>query len=198
MIEFLLAALCGAGFTAGAAAQAAHDGVVMVQNHRAYSVSKWVLYQSADPLRAVHGQAGVDAVIVETPYERVRYEAYLDALQGIRVTPAEVAKMRREASSHVGFLIYAHSRTETDRRFLAAFRPAQIRTADAGTEPDDAAVRFGPSDDFYDVGTFREERWVGSVDYRFPLRDCRQRGKVDFSDGYGRSYDLPFDLSRYR
>lgn len=170
----------------------------MAQRRGSYSVAPWVLYQSADPLRAVHARAGIDAIIVETPYERVRYEAYLDRLQGDPVAPRAVAKMRSDAKSEVGFLVYAHSRSEDDRSFLAAFHSAFITPQGGGRISELQTVRFGPSDDFYDVGTFREQRWVGSITYRFALTSCSQRGTLYFSDGYGRHYAFPFDLARYR
>ena len=177
--------LCGAGFTDAAARQAAARGVGMVAHHLPYSVRPWLLYQSRDPLSAVHGRAGIDAVVVATPYERVRYHAYLDALQDIRVTPAMVEAMRRKARNSVGFLVYAHSRTSLDRTFLAAFRPAP-------------ATHFGPALDFYDVGSFREQRWVGSVTYRFPVRNCSEQGVLHFTDGEDARYRFAYDLSRYR
>jgi hypothetical protein len=81
----LLALVC---FTAtlpwSAAQRAANDGIAMAKAHGYYGVVPWLLYQSRDPFRATHAQAGVDAVIVETPYERVRYESYLDRMQGGR------------------------------------------------------------------------------------------------------------------
>lgn len=197
-MHLLLAMLCAAGFTQSAAHQAALEGVRLVQQHQPYGVRRWLLYQSADPLRAVHGRAGVDAVVVETPYERVRYEAFLDALQGYPVSAAMTERMWREARDRVGFLVYAHSRSEFDRGFLSAFRPAVIALGDGQAVHDDGVVRFGPSDDFYDVGTFREQRWVGSITYRFPVRSCTERGAVEFADGYGKRYDFSFDLRRYR
>lgn len=177
--------LCATGFTPAAAQHAATDGARMVEQHVPYGVRPWLLYQSPDPLRAVHGRAGVDAIVVETPYERLRYEAYLDALQGIRVTPRIVAAWRRQAQHEVGFLVYAHSRSQYDRSFLQRFHPAP-------------AARFGPSDDFFDVGSFREQRWVGSITYRYPVSNCNERGVLRFTDGYGRQYHLPFNLSRYQ
>lgn len=177
--------LCGAGFTPAAAQRAASDGVRLVHNHEPYGVAPWLLFQSGDPFRAIHGRAGIDAVIVETPYERLRYQAYLQALQGFSVPPAMVQSWRLQAQNQIGFIIYAHSRSETDRTFLQQFRPRP-------------AVEFGPSNDFFDVGNFREERWVGSITYRFPTRDCMERGAFSFIDPYGTRYRLPFDLTAYR
>lgn len=170
----------------------------MVTGHTMYRVAPWVLYQSKDPLRAVHGRAGIDAVIVESPYERVRYEAYLTALQGDKVTPSDVRRMRAQAASQIGFLVYAHSRTDMERAFLAQYRPATIALANGRVVRDDAIVRFGPSDDFYDVGSFREERWAGSITYRFPIASCSESGVLRLRDGYGRLYAFPFDLRKYR
>jgi hypothetical protein len=52
--------------------------------------------------------------------------------------------------------------------------------------------------DFYDVAAFREQRWVGSITYRFPMPRCSELGSVRFADGYGDTYRASFDLSRYR
>jgi hypothetical protein len=197
LIALLFAMLCAAGFTNALAAKAADQGIAMAQQRGAYVVRPWVLYQSADPLRAVHGQAGVDAVIVETPFERVRYEAYLDALQGTPPSRGTVVTMAREARKSLGFLVYAHSRTELDRTFLSRFRPARIALSNGETLADIDVVRFGPSQDFYDVGTFRESRWVGSITYRFVFAQCSAKGIVRFTDGYGRTYSLPFVLARF-
>lgn len=193
-----LLAICGGGLAPAVAEQAAHAGVDMAHRHATYYVKPWVLYESRDPLRAVHGRAGIDAVIVETPYERIRYESYLYALQGSNVTRGMVERWRREAANRLGFLVYAHSRSDQDRTFLRGFSTATVTPAGGAAQPDDRIVRFGPSDDFYDVGTFREERWVGSITYRFPLRSCSERGVVRFHDRYGDRYAMPFDLTRYR
>jgi hypothetical protein len=177
--------LCGAGFTPAAAQQAASDGVRLVRDHEPYGVTPWLLFQSGDPMRAIRGRAGIDAVIVETPYERVRYQAYLQALQGFSVPAAMVQMWRRQAENEAGFIIYAHSRSQLDRKFLQRFRPHP-------------AVIFGPSDDFFDVGTFREERWVGSLTYRFRVRRCTDAGAFSFTGPYGTHYRLPYDLRAYR
>ena len=158
----------------------------------------WVLYQSADPLRAVHGQAGIDAVIVETPYERVRYDAYLQVLQGARITPGFVTAEQAAAKRRIGFVIYAHSVTDDDseRGFLARFRARAALPGGRSLRPV-AAVPFGPSDDFYDVGTFREERYVGSITFRF-ADICTPRGVLHVWDGAHRTYTFPYDLRRFR
>lgn len=163
----------------------------MARTRGFYAVKPWVIFQSPDPLRAAHGRAGVDAVIIETPFERVRYEAFLYALQGTAVTPALAESLRREAQGHLGFLVYAHSKSEEDRTFLRSFRPATLN-ADGRTFAAAQSNAFGPSLDFYNVGTFREERWVGSFDFRFAVTGCAASGEVRFADSYGDRYDVRF------
>lgn len=164
----------------------------MARTHGFYAVKPWVIYQSPDPLRARHGRAGIDAVIIETPFERVRYEAFLNALQGTAVTPALVETLRREAQGHLGFLIYVHSKNEEDRSFLRSFRRASL-SENGRTFTASESNAFGPSLDFYNVGTFREERWVGSFDFRFAVNGCAGSGDVRFADEYGARYDFRFE-----
>ncbi len=173
----------------------------MADAREPYAMRPWVLWGSKDPLRAVHGRAGVDAVIVETPYERVRYEAYLQRLQGLPLGVAEIERFRREAEGHLGFVVFGHSRSgETDdRTFLARFTDAQFALG-AALIPATQRTTFGPSLDLYDVGTFREERYTGSVTYRFAIAEpgCSGRGTMTFRDADGRPYAFVVDLSHYR
>lgn len=182
---------------AAMAARAAHDGAAMALAHGTYNVRPWVIYESRDPLRAEHGRAGIDGVILETPFERVRYGAYLDAMQGTPVGAREVARLATEARSSLGVLVYAHSRSEDDRAFLAGFRDASISTGARRYRPR-AIERFGPSSDFYDVGSFREERWTGSVTFRFDRPACAERSAITIRDPYGRVYRIDVDTARFR
>lgn len=168
-----------------------------------YGVRPWVLWDRRDPLRAAHGRADLDAVIVETPYERVRYDAYLQRLQNYALTARDVERWQREASGHFGFVVYAHSRDgdeHDDRKFLARFSPATVSVRGDGTLGPARGVVFGPSADFYDVGMFREQRYTGSITYRFaePPGDCRPAGTLRFRDAYARPYAFPFDLAKFR
>jgi hypothetical protein len=162
-------------------------------------VRPWVLWDARDPLRAVHGQADLDAVIVETPYERVRYEAYLNSLEAL---PLTIDAWRRAAAGKFGFILYAHSKTGNDdeKRFLAKFSNASVVLSDGTRENAIERSIFGPSLDFYTVATFREERYTGSLTYRFrdPPSTCKPKGTLTFTDAHGRRYRFAFDLARYR
>jgi hypothetical protein len=161
-----------------------------------------VLWDRQDALRAARGRADLDAVIVETPYERVRYEAYLQRLQGLPLGAAQVARWTREARGRFGFIVYAHSRTgdDAERAFLDRFSQASVAYPGGAPLVSDQRAAFGPGPDFYDVGAFRETRYTGSLTYRFPAPNgtCAPRGTLRFRDGNGRAYAFPFDLRRYR
>jgi hypothetical protein len=174
----------------------------MAAARESYTVRPWVLWESPDPQRAVHAQAGLDAVIVETPYERVRSEAYMQKLQALPIVPSRIEGWRREASGRFGFIVYAHSRSEGDaeKRFLAAFSPATVVLADATHVRSVDRTVFGPSPDFYTVGAFREERWTGSLTYRlpFPRTTCNPKGTLEFADARGARYRFALDFAKYR
>jgi hypothetical protein len=182
--------------------RAASEGAAMAAAREPYTVRPWVRWESRDPLRAVHAQADLDAVIVETPYERVRYEAYMQKLQALPITRMRIESWGREASGRFGFIVYAHSRGEADaeQRFLAAFSPATVILADGTRSRSVERALIGPSPDFYTVGTFREERWTGSLTYRlaFPRTTCKPAGTLEFADAHRRHYRFAFDLAKYR
>jgi hypothetical protein len=175
----------------------------MAEGREAYNVRPWVLWDRKDPLRAVHGRADLDAVIVETPYEHVRYDGYLQRLQGYPLGPKQIDAFRREADNHVGFVIYAHSRTgdDSEHGFLARFSNARLLLPSGAALAATQRVVFGPSADFYDVGTFRERRYTGSLTYRFAISagSCPTNATLQFGDGDGRAYNFaPVGFSRYR
>jgi hypothetical protein len=80
-------------FTPALAQRAAREGAAMADARASYAVAPWVIYQSKNPLRATHGRAGVDAIVIETPYERVRYYGYLHRLQGDAITGSLVHRL---------------------------------------------------------------------------------------------------------
>jgi len=174
----------------------------MAGAHAPYTVRPWVLWDARDPLRAVHGRADLDAVIAETPYERLRYEAYLQVLQDLPLTDALVERWRRDAQGRFGFVVYGHSRGDgdSDMTFLRRFSPATVAFAGGPRGVSTERTPFGPDEDSYTVGTFREERYAGSVTYRFatPPGACRPAGVLTFTDAEGRRYRFAFDLARYR
>ncbi len=204
MIVAVLAACVALTLTHVQAEQADREGTAMGHASHPYTVAPWVIYQSKDPLRAQHGHAGIDAIIVETPYESLRYESYLNALQDDTTKPWYKRRRYRSqvvqlgAQDRFGILVYAHSRTEIDREFFNHFHQPTL-TLDGGTQLPPAGFQiFGPSTDFYDVDTFREERIVGSISFRFQLPMCAEPMQFELTDAYGNHYRVRFDLREYR
>jgi hypothetical protein len=136
------------------------------------------------------------------PYEHVRYDGYLQRLQGYPLGPEQIDAFRREAGNHFGFIIYAHSRTgdDSEHSFLAHFSNATLTLPNGNVLNATQRVLFGPSADFYDVGSFREQRYTGSLTYRFAVSatSCPTDGTLQVRDGYGHAYRFPVDFSRYR
>jgi hypothetical protein len=191
-------ALCA--LTSADASRAAREGAALAGSLRSYSVRPWVLWDRKDPLRAEHGRADLDAVIVETPYEHVRYDGYMQRLQGLPLGSAQISRFRRDADGRYGFIVYAHSQTDdrAEAAFLKKFSNATVQPANGATLSATERAYVGPTSDFYDVGTFREERYTGSLTYRFPAPPpgCARTGVLRFRDGRGRAYRFSFDLSR--
>jgi hypothetical protein len=195
-----LAALALCALTSADASRAAREGAALAASLRSYSVRPWVLWDRKDPLRAVHGRADLDAVIVETPYEHVRYDGYMQRLQGLPLGAVQIDRFRRDADGRYGFMVYAHSRTDdrAEAGFLKKFSNASVQLANAVTLSAVERAYVGSTPAFYDVGTFREERYTGSLTYRFPAppSGCAPTGVLRFRDGRGHTYRFSFDLSR--
>jgi hypothetical protein len=138
-----------------------------------YVVKDYVLYDTRQPLTIPPGAGEVEAVIVGTPFERLRYASYLASLQGKPMTPQQSAALARELDESVHFVVFAHSPgvTEADRSFLERYTQV-VFTLDTGESlaPLDSRV-FGPARDFYIVpGSGRERRWLGTVTWKFSHR----------------------------
>jgi hypothetical protein len=175
-----------------------------------YIVKPYVLYEVPDPLTLTPGAGEVEAVILGTPVERITYSGYLATLQGEKMPEARVRSLARSLSGTVSFIVFAHapSAGPSDKSFLERFTDVAL-SIDIPEAVSFAPVEqtiFGPAKDFYNVPPRnREQRWLGTVTWRFslqPLIDrgidvARATGTLSFTDGTGKQYTVPFDLSRY-
>jgi hypothetical protein len=199
MIPVLLAACVSLALSPAQMQHAYREGAALALASRPYAVAPWVIYQSKDPLRAQRDRAGIDAIVVETPYERIRYHAYLESLQDDKPSIGFYSRIvEASAPDRFGILIYAHSRTEIDREFFNHFHQPTLTLDDGRRLAPGGFAIFGASTDFYDVDTFREERVVGSVSFAFPLPMCATPMQLDLTDAYGTHYRVRFDLRNYR
>jgi hypothetical protein len=184
------------------AARAAREGAALAQTRTPYVVQPWVLWDRRAPTTAVRDRADLDAVVIETPYERVRSEGYLQRLQSYPVGSGQIEHWRREASDHLGFVVFAHSRTSEEReaKFLTRFSRATVTLRGGPTLRAVTATVFGVNDDFYDVRGAREVRYTGALTYRFDnASPCRASvGTLRFTDAQHRPYAITFDMTKYR
>jgi hypothetical protein len=189
--------------TAAEQQSAIRDGKTIAFAHQGYPVSNYTVFQVPDALAITPGGGSIDAVVVATPFERVRYASYLAYFQQTSPRPDEIT--RASNADEIDFLIFAHSSADMDRNFLSGFRAASISSARSVHLAFASRSTFGPTVDFYNVaGQGRQPRLVGFDTFRFDLRQLvaqgvdisRLRGTFEVTDPYGRAYSLTFDLSK--
>lgn len=170
-----------------------------------YQVEDWVLYDVKDPFTIERGQGEVEAVIVGTPFERLRYRSYLEAYQGSDFGLEQARQAADELANTVTFVVFAHapSAGEAEQDFLERFGEATLELS--GTSLSTGVTdTFGPAQDFYNVPGGTEFRWLGTVSYRFDLSGLAAKdagslsGTLSFSDSSGQRYSYDVDLSDYR
>jgi hypothetical protein len=174
-----------------------------------YVVKDYVLYDTGQQLTIPPGAGEVEAVVVGTPFERLRYASYLASLQGKPMTAEQAVENARKLDATLHFVVFAHSPgvTEKDRGFLDRYTKAvfTLDTGEALTASDSRV--FGPARDFYIVpGSGRERRWLGTLTWTFSLRPVMDKGgdvsaatgSLTFTDSSGKTYDIAVDLGKYR
>jgi hypothetical protein len=172
-----------------------------------YVVEDYVLYDVQQPLGAPPGAKEVEAVVLGTPFERLRYASYLASIQGEPLTDAGARRQARELDDTLHVVVFAHSpgASEVDRGFLQRYRDVRLEIDGGQAIEPRASTVFGPAQDFFSVqGSGRERRWLGTLTWEFALDQStgqgaeRSRGRLSFVDSSGHRYEVPFDLGKYR
>jgi hypothetical protein len=166
-----------------------------------YHVRDYVLFETDDALVARPGEGEIYAVTLRTPFERARWMSYARVRQGTSVTDAAVDAQAAEA---VDVIVYVRSTDARGRDVLDRIH-LPVLTLDSRRRLDPLAVErgrpFRASQMVADAdGLARpEERWLGTIAYRFELTSA-DAGSATFEivDGTGRTYRLETDLSRFR
>lgn len=184
------------------------SGRAQASVHRGYSVADHVVYSVPDALTIVSGAGPIEAVVIATPLEQVRYESYLAAFEG---HPLARSKIDQAATpNQVEILMFAHSHTQNDQRFLRRFVNARLDSPLAGSLRPTRISVFGPALDFYNLmhhtRVSRVLRWTGYVAYRFDLGPLvakgiaikRFRGMFSVVDPSGRRESYRIDFGRYK
>jgi hypothetical protein len=209
-VALLLALSCAPGLAFSPALTSAQlhkalaDGRSEAASRAGYPVAAYSLYAVPNALVIAPGQGSIDAIVVGTPFERVRYASYLAAFQGSQPGASDVADAA-EAES-VDFVVFAHGGAHDDQKFLQRFHAASIEAAGRLLQPE-RTTAFGPTEDFFTTTKGnRVFRWLGYDTYRFDVRSlaragvdiARLRGTFRITDPYGRQRAYAFDLSKYR
>jgi hypothetical protein len=176
-------------------------------NH-GYKVNDYVLYDVPDPLRIAAGQGEVDAVVVGTPFERLRYQSYLTSMQGIDMTAQDATKTAQDLGGTLHVVVFAHSAgtSREEKDFLQQFSGTKLTLTDGRMIMPEANDIFGPARDFYMAEKASGFYWLGYRSYRFRLASlagegvdvAQLKGTVSFADSTGRAYSFPIDLGKYR
>ncbi len=185
--------------------EAADAGKQEVSRQHGYRAGAYVLWDDDDPLTIEPGEGQVEAVLVGTPFERLRYRSYLQNYQGKPFGPREARQAAQGLEDTVTFVVFAHAQgaTQEDRDFLQQFSDATLAIEEGPTLAPAEVDTFGPSQDFYTVaGKAAEFRYLGSLSIRFDLSGVEgasaAMGTFSFTTPHGEARSFEVDFSRYR
>lgn len=182
-------------------AAAVHSGAMLFREGRGYQAPHHVLFAEQNTLHIRKGEGPIEAILVGTPYERLKYASYLAAFQGRPLGLQSAEHLARQNANVLQFVVFAHGSGPTDRDFLRRISSGTLRLGRYVLRPSGAPKVFGPAMDFYQIdGVGREFRWLGSVTFRFDLSAVRQNGApglFSFRDSAGTMRKYRVDLARY-
>ncbi len=186
--------------------EAADAGAAEVSRQHGYRAGAYVLWDDDDPLTIEPGEGQVEAVLVGTPFERLRYRSYLQNYQGKPFGPQDARQAAQGLENTVTFVVFAHSQgaTQEDRDFLQQFSDVTLEIEGGPTLTPAEIDTFGPSQDFYTVaGKAAEFRYLGSLSLRFDLSGVEgdvsaAQGTFSFTTPAGEARSFEVDFSRYR
>lgn len=207
--------------------RAIRDGTAMNTPSNGYILKDYLLKEYNSGISLTPGAGEVDAVVVATPYERVRYYSYLEALQQRPMTPAKARSVLAQYRGKVTFVVFAHSPYTVDaevEQFQRAYGNSSIKDEEGKTRQRSFLDNYktatlqvgsktytarpsidGPYTDIFSIqGSRPESRYLGLISYSFDLSRLAVGGKIGgkgvlrFKDSLGKTqYTLDVDLSRY-
>lgn len=182
-------------------AAAVHSGATLFRQGRGYQAPHHVLFAEQNTLHIRKGEGPVEAILVGTPYERLKYASYLAAFQGRPMGLRSAQTIARQNANVLQFVVFAHGNGPRDRDFLRRISSGRLQLGRSVLRPSSAPVMFGPALDFYQIdGVGREFRWLGSVTFRFDLSRLPPEGTsgiFSFTDSQGSLRSYRVDLTRY-
>ncbi len=181
--------------------EAYNEGVRLAQNPEGgYPVAAYAIYAVSDALKLEPQNGAVDAVVLGTPFERTRYEAFISVLGEDQITVQQARERADLPNGSVEFIVFAHGVNATDDKFLQNFSAATLQVGGQTLKPT-ATDRSDVSPSQYprtvgEIGI----RFVGTITYQFKLPTQAQNasGTLSFTDASGKAFRLPVNLSKYR
>lgn len=165
-----------------------------------YSLKAHVLYAVKDARAIDPADGEVDAVVIGTPLERTRHAAYIAARTERTASAEDCYRAAGLPPGHLAVIVFAHGKDAEDEEFPQAFGQASIVFAD-GIADAVAIERGKPSEAIYPLAETDRMRSVALVTYRFDLSRWpdagTRKGRLLFTDGSGKRFDLPIDLARF-
>ena len=187
-----------------AIADALGAGALQAGRGDGYAIGAYLLFSVDDALHIVKDDETVEAVVVGTPYERLRFHAYLRAHEGMPETATGAATFAAQSTGMLEFVVFVHSRTANDREFMQRFG-AGILEAGGRSHPATEVTRTDPAlDAYYRPDGSVLKRWLGQVTYRFDLRGEEPAGTAataaifSFTDDAGAVHRYALIPARYR
>ena len=164
-----------------------------------FTVKQYVLFGVKDPLSITPGEGEVDAVIVGTPREMLRYRSYLASFQNEPLSRKAADKIASELDGPIHFTVFAHapSGKPKDQDFLKQFSNFRFTTAGGKALQPASRTTFGPARDFFNVAgkervaAIPEETFQAFVGNVGPFKAQLRAGFPRFGEEDARSIPVP-------
>lgn len=181
--------------------EASTQGKDLVSQALGYELQDWVLWDDDDPFLLHPDEGQIEAVIVGTPFERLRYQSYLATYQDKQFDAEQQAE---KLVNRLSFVVFAHSEAsaEENRNFLSQFTEVKLELDSLTLRPVDKSL-LGPAQDFYTIpGQGAEFRFLGSISFHFDLTELDNPGEgtgsFSFTAPSGQDYTYEFNLANYQ
>jgi hypothetical protein len=207
--------------TATQVQQAKREGEAMNGLTGGYIVGNYLVKTYNDDLILQPNSPEVDGVILGTPYERLRYEAFLAKLENLPLTETQAANLARSYAGKLVFRVYSHSpyvvgdeleqwqqayltdkvalNADRAKSYLDFYKTATLTVA--GKKYTARPTIDGPYQDNFVLPSGESDfRNLGVISYTFDIKNLPGSGLATlvFNDSRGKSYSIQSNLAQLR
>ena len=181
-------------------AAAIDRGRVLAASQGNYSLKKNIAWEVPDARTIDPALGSVDAVLVATPIERATHAGFLAAHDGRQLTVSEARGSERIQPGWLRIILFTHGPDAKDESYVEKFSNARLVFGN-DTIVAQKMEHSEPSESTYPLATENRERQVATITFHFNLSKSPKlqatRGRLQFTDDAGRTFDQPIDLSSY-